>query len=203
MKVKHTYNNEYIKIVSEECIHHGFLKLSRLKLSHKLFSGKWSPIIQRELIKHKQAVGVILYDAKNELVGIIEQFRVGALGQSSNPWQFEIVAGMVEKNEILENVAIREVQEETGLTLSDIQPILSYLPSAGTSNERMHLFCGSARLLDKGGIYGLASENEDIKLHIFPFADALVGLTDGLFDSAASIIALQWLEKNRHLMKSA
>lgn len=203
MKVKHTYNNEDIKIVSEECIHHGFLKLSRLKLSHKLFSGKWSPIIQRELIKHKQAVGVILYDAKNELVGIIEQFRVGALGQSSNPWQFEIVAGMVEKNEILENVAIREVQEETGLTLSDIQPILSYLPSAGASNERMHLFCGSTRLLDKGGIYGLASENEDIKLHIFPFADALVGLTDGLFDSAASIIALQWLEKNRHQMKSA
>ena len=203
MKVKHTYNNEDIKIVSKECIHHGFLKLSRLKISHKLFSGKWSPIIQRELIKHKQAVGVILYDAKNELVGIIEQFRVGALGQSSNPWQFEIVAGMVEKNEILENVAIREVQEETGLTLLDIQPILSYLPSAGASNERMHLFCGSARLLDKGGIYGLASENEDIKLHIFPFADALVGLTDGLFDSAASIIALQWLEKNRHLMKSA
>ena len=203
MKVKHTYNNEDIKIVPEECLHHGFLKLSRLKLSHKLFSGKWSPIIQRELIKHKQAVGVILYDAKNELVGIIEQFRVGALGQSSNPWQFEIVAGMVEKNEILENVAIREVQEETGLTLSDIQPILSYLPSAGASNERMHLFCGSARLLDKGGIYGLASENEDIKLHIFPFADALVGLTDGLFDSAASIIALQWLEKNRHQMKSA
>ena len=79
------------------------------------------------------------------MVGIIEQFRVGALGQSSNPWQFEIVAGMVEKNEILENVAIREVQEETGLTLSDIQPILSYLPSAGASNERMHLFCGSAR----------------------------------------------------------
>mgnify|MGYP003312112103 CR=1 FL=1 len=40
-------------------------------------------------------------------------------------------------------------------------------------------------------------------LAFVPFADALVGLTDGLFDSAASIIALQWLEKNRHLMKSA
>lgn len=203
MKVKHTYNNEDIKIVSEECLYHGFLKLSRLKISHKLFSGKWSPTIQRELIEHKQAVGVILYDAKNELVGIIEQFRVGALGQSSNPWQFEIVAGMVEKNEILENVAIREVQEETGLTLSDIQPILSYLPSAGASNERMHLFCGSAKLLNQAGIYGLASENEDIKLHIFPFNDALEGLANGLFDSAASIIALQWLEKNRHLIKSS
>ena len=110
---------------------------------------------------------------------------------------------MVEKNEILENVAIREVQEETGLTLSDIHPILSYLPSAGASNERMHLFCGSAKLLNQAGIYGLASENEDIKLHFFPFNDALEGLADGLFDSAASIIALQWLEKNRHLIKSS
>ena len=45
----------------------------------------------RELIEKEEAVGVILYDEKNDLVGIIEQFRVGAIKSSFNAWQFEIV----------------------------------------------------------------------------------------------------------------
>ena len=58
-------------------------------------------------------------------------------------------------------------------------------------------FCGYADLINKSGHFGLESENEDIKLHVWSFDEAMQGLYGGYFNSAASIIALQWLEKYR------
>mgnify|MGYP005735719541 FL=1 len=92
----------------------------------------------------------------------------------------------------MEEVAKREVLEETGICVSELCPIISYLPSAGVSDEKMNLFCGYADLINKSGHFGLESENEDIKLHVWSFDEAMQGLYGGYFNSAASIIALQW-----------
>lgn len=197
MTTGHTYGDKDVRIISKERIYDGFLKFSKVKCCFKLFKGGWSSYVTRELIEKEEAVGVILYDEKNDLVGIIEQFRVGAIKSSFNAWQFEIVAGMVGRDESLEEVAKREVLEETGICVSELCPIISYLPSAGVSDEKMNLFCGYADLINKSGYFGLESENEDIKLHVWSFDEAMQGLYDGYFNSAASIIALQWLEKYR------
>ncbi|MFO1371558.1 MAG: hypothetical protein U1F42_03900 [Candidatus Competibacteraceae bacterium] len=44
---------------------------------------------------------------------------------------------------------------------------------------------------------GVASEHEDIRLHVVSRAEALVMLHSGRINSAAPIIALQWLELNQ------
>ena len=111
MTTGHTYGDKDVRIISKERIYDGFLKFSKVKCCFKLFKGGWSSYVTRELIEKEEAVGVILYDEKNDLVGIIEQFRVGAIKSSFNAWQFEIVAGMVGRDESLEEVAKREVLE--------------------------------------------------------------------------------------------
>ena len=110
------------------------------------------------------------------------------------PWQFEVVAGMLEPGEMPADVAHREVQEEAGLSVDKLIPICDYLVSAGGTDEKMHMFCGLVDLTDKQGLFGLDSENEDIALHVWSYQDVLEARSAGRLNSAAVTIALQWLE---------
>ena len=130
----------------------------------------------------------------NQLVGLVEQFRVGALDDNQGPWQYEVVAGMIEPGETPIDVAHRELQEEAGLTVEKLIPICNYLVSAGGTDEKMHMFCGLVNLQDKQGVFGLEAENEDILLHVWPYHEAQQALADGTLNSAAVTISLQWLE---------
>ena len=132
---------------------------------------------------------------------MVEQFRVGAMGLPEGPWQLEVVAGIVEAGETSEDVATRELIEEAGIDRAKLLPICEYLVSPGGTNERLELFCGLADLRDKGGNFGLASENEDILLHVMSEREAFDALAAGQCNNAASIICLQWLQLNRdHLL---
>lgn len=73
---------------------------------------------------------------------LIEQFRVGAMGKSPNPWLVELVAGLIDKDEQPEEVAHREAQEEAGLDFAALWPMTKYFPSPGGSDEFVHLYLG-------------------------------------------------------------
>jgi ADP-ribose pyrophosphatase len=130
-------------------------------------------------------------------VVLIEQFRIGALDKSANPWLLELVAGLIDKDEVPEEVARREALEEANLQLTSLWPITQYYPSPGGSDERVHLYVGRCSSEGVGGVYGLAEEGEDIRVHVWSLADALAAVKDGRIDNAASIIALHWLALNR------
>lgn len=175
----------------------GFYKLERLRLRHRQFAGDMGPELNRELFVRHDAVCVLPYDPQRDCVVLIEQFRVGALSKSVNPWLLELVAGLIDKDEQPEEVARREALEEANLPLSSLWPITQYYPSPGGSSERVHLFIGRCDSEGAGGVYGLAEEGEDIRVHVWPLEDALDAVKDGRIDNAASIIALQWLVLNR------
>lgn len=186
-----------VELLSREVVYQGFFAMEKLHLRHRLFEGGWSREFTRELFVRGRAVGVLLYDPERKLVGMIEQFRVGAMGLPEGPWQLEVVAGIVEAGETSEDVASRELVEEAGIDRVKLLPICEYLVSPGGTNERLELFCGLADLRDKGGNFGLVSENEDILLHIMSEQEALDALAGGQCNNAASIICLQWLQLNR------
>ncbi|MBQ0719898.1 MAG: NUDIX domain-containing protein [Gammaproteobacteria bacterium] len=186
-----------VELLSREVVYQGFFSMQKLHLRHRLFEGGWSREFTRELFVRGRAVGVLLYDPERQLVGMVEQFRVGAMGLPEGPWQLEVVAGIVEEGETSEDVANRELVEEAGIDRVKLLPICEYLVSPGGTNERLELFCGLADLRDKGGNFGLASENEDILLHVMSEQQALKALAAGQCNNAASIICLQWLQLNR------
>jgi|TARA_R110000822_G_scaffold187752_18_gene326792 ADP-ribose pyrophosphatase len=191
------YTSTDYELLKSEEVFHGFFKMVRLTLRHKLFSGGWSQPIERELFERGHCVGVLLYDPVNRLVSLAEQFRVGALEQSGSPWLFEVVAGMVETGESLEDVARREVQEEAGITKIQLISICDYWVSPGGTSERMHLYCALTDLTDSAGIYGLNHESEDIQLHTLPESTAFEWFDQGKCDNAATTICLMWLRINR------
>ncbi|WOX04499.1 NUDIX domain-containing protein [Microbulbifer pacificus] len=197
--LKPPFTRGAVDIISRKTVYDGFFKMHKLRLRHRLYRGGWGGEMERELFVRGNAVGVLLYDPEHQLVALTEQFRIGALEREGGPWCLEVVAGMVEEGESLEDVARRELQEEAGLEVQALHFIRSYLPSPGGACERMHLFCGCADLRDIEGYFGLADEHEDIRLRVFPLQTVLdaVNRGDAAIDNAASIIGLQWLQLNR------
>lgn len=186
-----------VEVLQRETCFKGFYRLDRLHLRHRQFAGGMGPQLSRELFVRHDAVCVLPYDPQRDSVVLIEQFRVGALDKSRNPWLLELVAGLIDKDEQPEQVAHREAEEEAGLHLSALWPITQYYPSPGGSDERVHLYVGRCDSEGAGGVHGLADEGEDIRVHVWPLEDALQAVKDGRIDNAASIIALQWLALNR------
>lgn len=186
-----------VEIVQRDNAYQGFYKLDRVQLRHEKFDGGMSRVINREVFVRHDAVCVLPYDPQRDEVVLIEQFRVGALGRTDNPWLIEMVAGLIDKDEAPEEVAHREAEEEAGLTFSALWPITKYFPSPGGSTEFVHLFLGRCDSSGAGGVHGLEEEAEDIRVTVWAFEDALQAVRDGRISNAASIIALQWLALNR------
>ena len=191
--------NHRFEVLDQSIGYSGFFRLEKYRLRHELFSGGWSPEMIRECLERGHAVAVLLYDPASDQVVLLEQFRVGALEFPGGPWLLEIVAGIIDHpGETPEAVARRETIEEAGCDILDLLPICHYLVSPGGTSESITLFCGRVDTSTvTPGVRGVASEHEDIQVHVVSRAEALALLHGGRINSAAPIIALQWLELNR------
>ena len=185
------------ELIAREQAFSGFFKVDRIKLRHRLFNGGWSGEMQREIFIRADATCVVPYDPVEGTVVLVEQFRAPVMGAEQSPWLIELVAGMNEPEESPQEVAHREAQEEAGLTLLDLEPIIEYWVSPGGSTEKVFLYCARVESWGIGGIHGLADENEDIRVHVLPVESALEMLQTGQINNAAAIISLQWLAMNR------
>ncbi|MEX0634125.1 NUDIX domain-containing protein [Serratia ureilytica] len=128
---------------------------------------------------------------RDEVV-LIEQLRIAAVDTSHSPWLLEMVAGMIETGESVEDVCRREAQEEAGVVVGRCKPVLSY----GQPRRHQRTSVDHGRRVDAGtaeGIHGLAEEHEDIRVHVVSREQAYRWVEEGAIDNAASVIALQWL----------
>ena len=191
--------NHQFEVLDKSTCYSGFFRLEKYRLRHELFAGGWSAEISRECLERGHAVAVLLYDPDTDQVVLLEQFRIGALEFPGGPWLVEIVAGIMDDpDETAEEVARRETLEEAGCEVLDLVPICRYLVSAGGTSETITLFCGriDAKAV-ASGLGGIASEHEDIQVRVVSRDEALSLLCAGRINSAAPIIALQWLALNQ------
>ena len=143
------------------------------------------------------------YDPVLDAVVLVEQFRIGALEAPGDPWLLEIVAGVIDKpDETPEDVARREAIEEANCYIQDLVHIYEYFVSPGGTSERISLFCGKVNAVGVGGMCGLEEEEEDIRVTVVPFLEAIAQLQAGNIKSAAPIIALQWLQLNHDQLRA-
>lgn len=194
---KPPFSKSDVEVIRRETPFDSFLKVDKLRLRHRLFEGGRSEEIDRELLVKTPAVGVLLYDPEREEVVMVRQFRVGMLDDEDSPWPLELVAGLVDKDETAEQVAIRETSEETGLKANKLTKICAYFNSPGASSEKVHLYCACVDASTAGGIHGLDHEHEDIQVEVLSAAEAIAAVESGAINNAMSIIALQWLRLNR------
>ncbi|HCG6131864.1 TPA: ADP-ribose diphosphatase [Vibrio parahaemolyticus] len=195
------FTSRDVEIISKESVFEGFFKMVKYRFKHKLFAGGWSDVVEREMFERGHAAAMLPYDPKTDQVVIIEQIRIGAL-EHEHPWQLEIVAGMIDRDESAEEVIRREAEEEAGITVGRVASITSYYPSSGGCSEKLDVFVGEVDASKAHGIHGLDYEDEDIRVHVLSREQAYQWVKDGIFENGASIIALQWLQLNHQELRS-
>lgn len=200
--IKQFNQNDY-KITKREVVYQGIFRLARYHLSHRLFEGGFSEIMQREVLERSSAAAVLPYDPVLDRVILIEQFRPGSLSDPESPWLIEIPAGILGKNEKPLEVAYRESIEEAGCELKNLQLVCEYYPSPGGSNEYLNVYCGQVDAKEVGGVHGLKHEHEDIRVLNLSVDEALLLLQTGKIKTSPAIITLLWLQLHRvELQKS-
>lgn len=197
-----TQSPSKFEIVRREMLYQGFFRAERLTLRHELFHGGFGGEIRREVMIKPRAAGVLPYDPATDQVLLIEQFRVGAIEEPHGAWLLEIVAGYIEEGETGEEMVRRESQEEAGLTVGLVEHALDFLLSPASCNERFSLFLAQADLSRAGGVHGLASEGEDIRVNVMSLDQAWQATLSGRVNNAPALIALQWLMLHRDRIRS-
>jgi len=180
-----------------------FLKIERAVIQYEKFDGTMTDDVIRLNMNRGNSVAALLFDPYKKSVIMIRQFRYPAFSNNKKEgWLLEIVAGVVENGHDPKKTIIKEIYEEVGYEVHNVDHILTFYTSPGGSSEKVFLYFAEIheelKIADGGG---LDSETEDIQIVEIPLKDALNLLDSNVIIDAKTIIALQWLKNNRNLNK--
>jgi len=196
-----TFGKDDVEIIARETRYKGFFSIIAYRFRHRLFNGEMSGEVVREVFERGHAAVLLPYDPKRDEVVLIEQIRIPALDSSDTPWLLEMVAGIIEGGETVEDVARREALEEANIVVKRCKPAVNYLASPGGTSERLSIMVGEVDATTAEGIHGLEAENEDIRVHVVSREQAYRWVEEGAIDNAASVIALQWLQLHHESLR--
>ncbi len=196
-----------VTIEAERRVWSGRFPLDVITFRNRRFDGTMSASHSWEVWRRGQAVVMLPYDPDTDTVVLIEQFRLPALVAGLDPVLIECPAGLLDDNEDPEDAMLRELREETGLTTDRMERVGTYILSAGGADETCLLFAGrvTAPLTDDAGLagaFGLASENEDIRLRVWPADRAIAAALAGRITNSMAALALFWLASQRDRLRA-
>jgi ADP-ribose pyrophosphatase len=195
--------NKKFSILLREILFQGYFRVERLHVQHDRFDGTQSNIFTREIFHRcPHVAGVLLFDPHQDKVVLVEQFRVAPADAGHNPWLMEMVLGMVDAGETPEQAARREALEEAGCEVQELHPIAKYFSSPGGTSEYIHLFAGRINAPAESGTFGIAEEDEDIKIHILDAARAISLLYANKIQDAQTMVAMQWFAMHHTDLRS-
>ncbi len=134
----------------------------------------------REVIEHPGAVVIVAVDDADNVL-LVKQYRY-AIGRE----MLELPAGTLEKNELPEHAAPRELKEETGYTAQSWERLTSFFSSPGILTEEMHIYL--ARDLSEG--QSEPEGDEDLQLRRIPLREAVAMVAHGEIMDGKSIAGL-------------
>ena len=184
-------------IRSKTPLHEGFLRVYRYEIEVEKHGGG----IRRsswEMMERGNAVAVLGHDPGRNEVVLVNEFRPGVMVAGDYPYRDNLVAGAIEKNETALQAAVREMQEEAGLVLSN--PVLihagAYVSSGGTS-EKISIVYGTVDTGRAGGVHGNASENEDILTIVLPAKVFIDRVRSGDINDLKTLVAGYWFAEHQ------
>lgn len=190
-----------VELLSRERLSDGYCKVDRLTLRFELFAGGMSAPVVRELVERGHAVAVILYDPDLDRCVMIEQFRPGTWAAKMDPWDLEVVAGIIEDGEKPEDVCRRESAEEAAVTVHELEPIFTYTATPGISTETIALYVGRVDSSNAGGVHGLPTEGEDIRVRTMSVDELRWAMETGKAKNSTVLIAIQWMLLNHETLR--
>jgi ADP-ribose pyrophosphatase len=130
----------------------------------------------------KFAEGVCVLPITNDGQAVcLRQYR-----HAVRDWQWELPAGLIDKNLTPLEAAKKELEEETGYTAHNWISLGSFLPSPGSTTERIHLF---AALDLEPGRQNLEA-SEQIHVYLLKWEELIDLVKEGEFQHGAGMAAI-------------
>ncbi|KIC11219.1 tellurium resistance protein [Leisingera sp. ANG-M1] len=175
-----------------------FFAMEEMDLQFRRYDGSMSPVVNRGAAMAAHAAVVLPYDPVRDQVLLVEQFRAPVfMAGDTRPWMWEPVAGLVDPGETPEETAIREAEEEAGVSVLRLEPVAQVYPSSGSLTEFVHVFIGVSDLSDINGGGGLAGEGEDIRSRILSYDELMKGVDAQIYQDMPLVTAALWLARHR------
>ena len=180
------------QIINKKNLYSGFFKLKKLEFVHQKHDGSWTDKVSREIFSGAHVSTLLPYDPVRKEIILIQQFRAGILSRHKENLLYEIVAGIIDKNENPDQTSIRECFEETGCDVKKLIHIQDYFPAPGSSESFYHLYLGEVESFKGTRLRGLKKENEDIMVSSFKIQEVRKMLDSKRIKNGLTLIALQW-----------
>jgi nudix-type nucleoside diphosphatase (YffH/AdpP family) len=184
--------NPDVVVRDVELLASGWHVLRRTTLERRRPDGSWSTE-QRETYDRGNGATLLLYDGARRTVLLSRQFRFPVyVNGHPDGMLLETAAGLLD-DESPEDAVRREVEEELGVTVGELEHVFDVFMSPGSVTERLHFFAAPYTAADRTGDRGgLAEEGEDIEIVELDFDEALRMVDDGRIADAKTVMLLYW-----------
>lgn len=184
------------EIIKEEIVFDNFFKIKKAKIKHDSFDSTTIEV-DRLSFERGDSVAILIYEKDTESLLFTNQFRYPTIKEKEG-WILELTAGTIEGAEEPMQRVKKEVEEEIGYKISEIEFISSFFVSPGGTSERILLYyseVNSTNKVFKGG--GMKYEKEDIQLIKIGIKEVIAQLKNNTFRDAKTIIGIQWFIANK------
>jgi 8-oxo-dGTP pyrophosphatase MutT (NUDIX family) len=130
----------------------------------------------------RPAVGTVIADRH---LGVLLLWRHRFI---TDTWGWEIPAGRAEAGEELPDAAVRESLEETGWRPGPLEPLCSYFPTTGLSDQTFHLFLAAGAV----EVGAPVDAHEAERVDWLPTAEVVNMMRSGQVLDGMSLTALSW-----------
>ena len=125
------------------------------------------------------AIVVVLDDQDRVLVMWRHRFIL-------DKWVWELPGGYIDAGESPAEAAQREVLEETGFQVDEVEHLVSFQPMSGQADSENHVFLARAPRATGGA----TDVNETERVEWLPLDDALAAIAEGTVVGAGSVVGL-------------
>jgi nudix-type nucleoside diphosphatase (YffH/AdpP family) len=166
--------------------------LRRTTIERRRHDGRWVTE-QRETYDRGNGATLLPYDTARRTVLLTRQFRYPVyVNGHPDGLLLETAAGLLD-DDSPEDAVRREVEEELGISVGEVEHVFDVFMSPGSVTERLHFYAAPYVPADRTGDGGgLEEEGEDIEVVELPFDEALQMIEDGRIADAKTVMLLQW-----------
>jgi nudix-type nucleoside diphosphatase (YffH/AdpP family) len=179
-----------VRIRDVETLADDWYVLRKYTFDQRRADGTWQTV-SREAYDRGNGAVVLPYDRTRGTVVLTRQFRLPAfVNGHPDGMLLEAPAGLLDA-EAPEEAVRREAEEETGLRLRRVEPVMEAFMSPGSVTERLHFFVAEYDRGDRvSGGGGSAAEGEDIEVVELPLGRALAMIERGEIADGKTIMLL-------------
>lgn len=188
--------NDGIRNIKKELLSDDWYTLNKFTYEYQKSDGSWETQ-NREAYDRGNGAAILLYNQKKGSVILTRQFRMPTyVNGNSDGMMIEVCAGLLD-GENPEDCIKKEVEEETGYKVDNVQKVFESYMSPGSVTEILYFFIAEyedrMKVSDGGGV---AEETENIEVLEYSFEKALRMIQTGEIKDAKTIMLLQYAQIN-------